>query len=116
MKRLQSNLVGIDEGDVILFSDFEHNGDMWTAEGARVSTHEVVFSEPYLSPPSVHVAMSMWDVSNIATARVDLRAEEITETGFQLVFRTWGDTKIARARANWRAIGEVEHEDNWDMY
>jgi hypothetical protein len=49
--------------------------------------------------------------------RAETVVENITENGFDIVFRTWGDTKIARARASWMAIGGAEAEDNWDeMY
>ena len=46
---------------------------------------------------------------------MDIAAEDTTERGFQLVFRTWDDTKVARVRADWTAIGEVTHEDDWDL-
>lgn len=116
MRRLENHRIGIDEGDVVLFSDFEHNGPMWAGEGARLVRKPITFSAPYLNPPSVQVGFSMWDISNTAVARMDLRAEDITSTGFALVFRTWGDTRIARIRANWRAIGELEDSDGWDLY
>jgi hypothetical protein len=32
------------------------------------------------------------------------------------VFRTWGDSRVARIRADWMAIGEVSGEDDWEMY
>lgn len=115
MRNFSSHSIGIDEGDVVLFSDFEHNGLMWSGQDARSYREPVTFSGEFLTPPSVQVGMSMWDVSNMATARMDIRAENITETGFDLVFRTWGDSKVARVRANWRAIGAVEHAENWSL-
>ncbi|MCI5042623.1 MAG: H-type lectin domain-containing protein, partial [Donghicola eburneus] len=48
--------------------------------------------------------------------RVEITAENITVRGFDLVFRTWGDTRIARARASWQAIGSLPHEDDWQLY
>jgi hypothetical protein len=48
-------------------------------------------------------------------SRVDLVAENITTEGFHIVFRTWGDTRIARVRADWMAIGAVQDEDNWEV-
>ena len=49
-------------------------------------------------------------------ARADITAENITERGFHLVFRTWGDTRVARVRADWMAIGAVKSEDDWELY
>jgi hypothetical protein len=66
--------------------------------------------------PVVHLAMSMWDTDGDTNQRADLRAEAITETGFEIVFRTWGDSRVARIRADWIAIGEVSGEDDWEMY
>lgn len=115
MKKLQNHLIGIDQGDVLLFSDFEDDGEMWTGNGPRKVVRPVVFSQGYKSLPSLQVALSMWDMDHQTNARADIRAEEVTREGFNLVFRTWGDTRVARARAIWTAIGAVAHDDDWDV-
>lgn len=115
MKRLNSHSIGVDQGDVVLFSDFEDDGHMWTGHGPRLNRRAVRFAEGYSSPPSVMVSMSMFDVSNNANNRVDIQAENITTAGFDIVFRTWEDTKVARIRAAWLAIGELPNEDTWDI-
>ncbi len=51
------------------------------------------------------VSISMWDLDQKTNSRADITAEKITRTGFHLVFRTWGDTRVARIRADWMAIG-----------
>ena len=43
-------------------------------------------------------------------------AETITKDGFDLVFRTWGDTRVARVRLAWLAVGELRQVDEWDLY
>ena len=48
--------------------------------------------------------------------RADVSTETITEDGFDLVFRTWGDTRVARVRVSWTAIGEVADPEDWDLY
>ena len=116
MRRLQGGVIGIDHGDVVLFSDFEHDGDMWRGEGPRQNVEHVLFSAPYLTPPHVQVSISMWDISNKSNTRVDVQAERITEKGFDIVFRTWADTKVARVRVAWTAIGELPNDDGWDLY
>ncbi len=115
MKKLENHLIGIDQGDVLLFSDFEDDGDMWVGDGPRRVVHEVRFSESYKSPPVVQVSLTMWDMDRETNARADLRAEDVTKAGFNLVFRTWGDTRVARARAIWTSIGEVPHDDDWAL-
>jgi len=64
----------------------------------------------------VQVNLSMFDMSNSANMRADVQAEDITEDGFAIVFRTWGDSKIARVRVAWQAIGELRQADDWDVY
>lgn len=116
MKRLQNHLIGIDQGDAVLFSDFEHGGDMWTGQGKRQRRKRVTFSERFHTTPMVHVSISMWDVDNETPSRADVSAEVISEEGFDLVFRTWGDTRVARVRVAWIAMGELPTEDSWDLY
>ncbi len=116
MKRLRNHWVGIDQGENIMFSDFEDGGEMWTGQGPREKRRRVKFGESFRSPPAVHCSMSMWDLDNATNMRGDIVAESITEEGFDIVFRTWGDTRVARARVRWMAIGELRHADEWDLY
>lgn len=116
MKKLRNHLVGIDHGEVVMFSDFEHDGVMWSGEGPRQTRAHVEFSESYRDVPVVQVNLSMFDMSNSTNARADVQAEDITREGFSIVFRTWGDSKIARVRVSWQAMGEVHHDDDWYLY
>jgi hypothetical protein len=115
MKKLRTSTIGIDEGEVILFSDFDSGGPMWTGEGPREARSHVTFSEAFTAPPAVRVGLTMWDISNSANARVDVVAEEVTETGFGILFRTWGDTRVARVRVGWQAIGPIRDDEDWDV-
>ena len=58
----------------------------------------------------------MWDVDTASALRADVVAETITKDGFDLVFRTWGDTRVARVRLAWMAMGELRQADDWDLY
>lgn len=116
MKKLATHRVGIEQGDNVLFSDYEDGGAMWTGEGPRERRKPIRFSETFRSVPAVQCALSMWDVDHAHNVRADVSAENITETGFDLVFRTWGDTRFARARVGWMAIGEVVDDDDWELY
>ncbi len=116
MKHLTSHSIGIDQGDDVLFSDYEDGGAMWTGEGPRERRKSLTFKQPFKDVPAVHVALSMWDMDSAANVRADVAAEKITETGFDVVFRTWGDTRVARARIRWMAIGALPHEDDWQLY
>ncbi|MEM9129254.1 MAG: H-type lectin domain-containing protein [Pseudomonadota bacterium] len=116
MKYIVNQSIGIAQGEDTLFSDYEDGGDMWTGQGPRERRKTIVFQEPFKAPPSVQVSLSMWDMHSANNARADVSADAINATGFDVVFKTWGDTRIARARVSWMAIGPVTHEDDWELY
>ena len=116
MRRINSNDIGISQGSRMLFADYKDGGPMWSGDGPRESRYAVVFDEAYACAPNVHVAMSMWDTDSETNQRVEIAAEHIRDDGFDLVFRTWGDTRVARVRATWLAIGPLRHEDDWELY
>ena len=116
MKRLRNHWIGVDQGDVVLFSDFQHGGAMWTGDGPREIRSKVKFEEPFRDTPAVTVSISMWDLADGSNSRADVKAEQVTAEGFEIVFRTWGDTRVARIRVGWQAIGEMRHADEWDLY
>ena len=64
---------------------------------------------------SLTVSLSLWDIHHATNFRADLSADGVRESKFDVVFRTWGDTRIARMRADWMALGPVEHADNWNV-
>lgn len=114
MRRL-IGLIGIEQGSKILFSDFAHDGAMWTGSGTREVRHVQTFESPFVEAPSVTVGLSMWDIDHMTNSRVDVQAENVTERGFDIVFRTWSDTRIARVRADWLAIGAAPDDDDWEV-
>ena len=115
MRRIDCRSLGIDQGSLTLFSDFEDGGPMWSGTGPREGRRPVSFSQPFLQAPVVTVSLSLWDMHHATNIRADLSAENVDEVGFEVVFRTWGDTRIARMRADWTALGPVAHPDNWDV-
>lgn len=115
MKKLRSHTIGIDSGDVMLFSDYEDGGEMWTGRGQRERRRHIKFAEEYKTPPTVQLSPSLWDLDAATVMRADVKAEAVTRTGFDMVFRTWGDTRVARIRIAWMAIGEMSELDDWDV-
>jgi hypothetical protein len=115
MQKLGNNSIGVDQGESFLFSDFQHGGNMWTGEGDRERRQRVTFSEAFRKRPVVHCSLSLWDMDSSANVRADVKAECVDDAGFDIVFRTWGDTRVARARIGWMAIGEVKDPEDWDV-
>jgi len=115
MKRLRSQLIGVAQESVLLFADYENGGPMWTGEGDREIRRRVTFPEPFRSVPTVTVGMSLLDSDKDANLRAHVLAENVARRGFEIVFRTWNDSRIARICVDWMAIGEVEDDDYWDV-
>lgn len=113
MKKIYSAVLGADSGTVVLFSDFKDQGPMWASDGARETVVHVSFSEPFKEPPTVFVSLNLFDFSNEANIRFEMNAVNVSDVGFDIEFKTWGDTKIARARASWMATGPVAADDDW---
>lgn len=113
MKRLRNHLIGVDQGDVPLFSDFEDGGEMWTGKGPRERRKKVKFSQEFKVPPTVHVSLALCDMDSGPHHRAEVVAEKIGRKACDVVFRTWGDTRVARVRVAWIAIGELAYDDDW---
>ncbi|MGC9419308.1 MAG: H-type lectin domain-containing protein [Rhodovulum sp.] len=116
MKKLESRVLGIDQGSVVLFSDFDTDGVMWTGTGPREVRRAIRFSEAFRGVPAVTVGITMWDLDQKTNQRADIAAESVTPEGFDLVFRTWADTRVARTRADWMALGPARDPEEWDLY
>lgn len=115
MRKLKSNVTGIEQGSLVLFSDFEDGGMMWAGDGPRATRKEINFDEEFRSVPIVHISLSMWDMDQKTNFRADISAEDVSTTGFTILFQTWADTRVARVRADWLVIGELPGEDDWQV-
>lgn len=116
MLRFSNNLIGIQQGSRVMFSDFEDDGPMWTGTGPREARTPIVFPDAFKTRPAILTGLAMFDMDEGSNQRADLSHGNVTVTGFDLIFRTWGDTRIARVRADWTAIGEVRGDDEWGVY
>lgn len=115
MRRMESRTFGILQGSVVLFSDYKNNGQMWTGSGERELQREIRFSEAFRESPVVQVSLSMWDIDQTTSPRIDLSFNRVGVAEFWIVFRTWGDTRVAQVRADWTAMGPLYDEDDWDI-
>jgi len=90
-----------------LFNHVDDNGPMWSGEGDREVQVKLRFATDFQRPPHITLGISGMDSSCAQNLRFALAAENVTAVGFVIVFKTWGDTKIARASVNWSAIGQA---------
>lgn len=65
----------------------------------------VAFDSPFASVPVVRLGLTGFDLDERDTARLSLKATQITETGFQAEVWTWAGTRVYAAEFHWFAIG-----------
>lgn len=105
MNNVNPLTLAIGGGVVKVFDHIENNGPMWAGSGKRWARAVVEFTEPFSSPPTVQLSISVIDADCSRNLRLDLHAEDVSETGFTAVSHTWSDTRIGRLQVNWTAIG-----------
>lgn len=71
----------------------------------RLFSHKVSFSQPFKAVPVVHLGLTGYDVEEHGTARLSLKAEDITAQGFRAIITTWRDTRVYAVEFNWLAVG-----------
>ena len=108
-------IMAAENGTLVLFSDFDTGGAMWTGDGPREERRRVDFGVTFMEPPVVHVGLGMLDISNQSNLRLQMSAEEVEASGFTACFRTWGDTRVAWVSIAWVAVGMVHDPDMWQL-
>ncbi|MEM7531399.1 MAG: H-type lectin domain-containing protein [Chloroflexota bacterium] len=79
------------------------NWDLQNGKGDRAYTETITFDQPFDREPAVWVSLSRVDIENTANQRIEVYSTNITQDGFDLVFKTWSDTRVAGASAMWIA-------------
>lgn len=104
-----SPLVGVQiiTGAGELFNHVATNGPMWYEEGDREVRFKIIFTDSFQKIPHITLGVTGMDSSKAQNLRFSLMAESVTLEGFDIVMKTWSDTKIARASVNWSALGQA---------
>ncbi len=71
----------------------------------RSFTTEIAFATPFDSIPVVQLGLTGFDLDQRDSARITLKAENITAGGFLAVISTWAATRVFAVEFNWLAIG-----------
>lgn len=74
--------------------------------GERVFTRAVTFESKFANPPKVVIGLNGLDVGSTKNNRVVVTAKNITDSGFQVEYKTWSDTILYAVWANWLAYGD----------
>ncbi len=88
------------------------NMESWTLleapaddDAPRVAQLTIQFAQAFESTPVVHVGLAGIDIENTDSARVRVRAVDITPGGFVVQAETWLATKIWEIDVSWLALG-----------
>jgi hypothetical protein len=80
--------------------------DLNRGPGERLVKRYVSFAQGvFTKAPAVMVALSLMDTGNRANTRVEAYAENVSQSGFNMVFRTWSDSVTHGLSATWIATG-----------
>lgn len=83
------------------------NHKAWTLSngtGARTFIAHVDFPEPYQQPPVVVLSLSGYKQKGL-TDRLTVQPIRIKKNGFDVKYRTWGDSQVKKVFVNWTAFG-----------
>lgn len=66
---------------------------------------DVIFDTAFSAVPVVQIGLSGFDIDQRDSARLIVKAECISEYGFQAVITTWAGSRVYAVDFNWLAIG-----------
>jgi hypothetical protein len=79
--------------------------DEHAMEQTRRFVSRITFDSPFNYVPLVHVGITGFDVDHNDSARLNIHAESIDETGFDIVVQTWQYSRIYQVEISWLALG-----------
>ena len=88
---------------------------MWAGTGERAVRHKVAFENGFQEKPVVQLSITLMDADSNQHLRYSLNVEKITKNEFEVVFKTWSDSRFARVWVSWTAYGQVPDPDMWDV-
>jgi len=77
------------------------------ADLPRTFSYRVQFDTPFSNIPVVQVGLSGFDIDNRDSARISVLTDAITAETFNIVIKTWRNTRIYSAEISWIALGQV---------
>lgn len=66
---------------------------------------DVIFDTAFSAVPVVQIGLSGFDIDQRDSARLIVKAEYISEYGFQATITTWAGSRVYATEFNWFAIG-----------
>lgn len=97
--------ITIDSGNLSTWRGRAANWNLWDGTGERRFRHHVDFSQSFSEVPQVVTSIDMLDIAENHNSRLRVKAENITQEGFDAVICTWADTQVWGVGVNWVAYG-----------
>ena len=66
---------------------------------------KVNFDTPFAGLPLVHIGIAGFDMDQRDSARLSVRADNISTTGFQITLQTWQNSRVYEVEVSWLALG-----------
>ena len=99
---IQNNNINIQSGEwYVEFFAYNEYMHMMNSRGERSITKHIEFDVKFKKTPKVMVSINLFDTDRGTNLRVNVYAEHINTSGFDLRIATWDDTKLYRLRASW---------------
>ena len=99
------NVLSADVGVGILTDGWNLADTEFEPDDVRSFMVPVTFAVPFSSVPVVQLGLSGFDIDQRDSGRITLKAEQVSESGFQAVISTWASTRVYAVEFNWLAIG-----------
>jgi hypothetical protein len=79
--------------------------NLFEGGGNRTFIDKINFTQPFQTPPKLLIAMSGFEIRGEYRVSVNVRAERITEKGFDVHIGTINASDIWEVTVNWMAVG-----------
>lgn len=79
--------------------------DEYAMEKPRRFVSKVTFDSPFSYVPLIHISISGFDMDQRDSARLNVCAEAINTTGFDIVVETWLTSRVYKVEVSWLALG-----------
>ena len=99
---IQNNNINIQSGEwYVEFFAYNEYMHMMNSRGEPSITKHIEFDVKFKKAPKVMVSISLLDTERDTNLRVNVYAEHINTSGFDLRIAIWDDTQLYRLRSSW---------------
>jgi hypothetical protein len=106
IERITPKPLLIESGHVSGCSEKIKNWKLGEGSGPRESSLRITFANAFSDIPKVSIGLVYIDAEKGPREALELRTDNISKDGFDIIFGTWLDAHVAEIRVNWLAYGK----------